>query len=147
MSKTELFATALDALWPLFVALLSFASFRVAQFVAAKTKNQALAGILTRANEAVFSAVSDVAQTYVDDLKRGAADGKLTDEERDEAKRKALGKAKRLLGSDGMKLLAKVLGFKTAGQADEFLSAKIEDAVRSSNGGSSRLLSMCPPDL
>lgn len=85
--------------------------------------------VAIRATDAVYTAVSEVGQTYVDAIKAGKADGKLTDEEKSEAKKRAEKRARELIGPKGIKVLADVLG---AGGVGTFIASKVEAAVADS---------------
>lgn len=84
--------------------------------------------IVLRATDAVYTAVRDIGQTYVDAIKEGAADGKLTAEERASAKRRAVRKARDLIGPAGLDVLLEVLGSDV--RVNKFLESKIEAAVK-----------------
>jgi hypothetical protein len=68
--------------------------------------------LLERVYAEVVDAVLIVWQTYVHELKESSADGKLTAEERAEAKRRAVATVLKNLGETGIQRLAKALGFK-----------------------------------
>jgi hypothetical protein len=78
-----------------------------------------------RALAEVGDAVLAVSQTYVDALKAANADGKLTDQEKAEAKAKALALIKQNLGPVGLRKLAKIIGV----DVDGWLGTKLEAAV------------------
>lgn len=82
---------------------------------------------LGRAWDAIRTATAEVAQTYVDGIRKGSSDGKLTGREKTEAKNRALKNAKSYLGAKGLKKLGKVLGLD---DVDEWLGGQIESAVR-----------------
>jgi hypothetical protein len=67
-------------------------------------------GVVDRFGFELKAAVLSVGQTYVSDLRRANEDGVLTDEERAEAKRRAVEAVKAYLGMPGLKALAKVVG-------------------------------------
>jgi hypothetical protein len=77
-------------------------------------------------NEIVF-AVNEVAQVYADAIKDARKDGKLTDEEKAEAKRLAIEAAKRNLGPPGIKRLGRVLGIE---DVTDWIAGKVESAVK-----------------
>src|SRR5690606_8548412 len=92
--KSELFSSLIEILTPVLVAGLTFLSAWLARLITAKVKGEYLRGVLVRLDEAVFTAVKSVAQTYADALKTAREDGKLEPAERQEAKRRALGALK-----------------------------------------------------
>ena len=84
--------------------------------------------VAIRATDAVYTAAAEIGQTYVDALKEGKADGKLDDAEKAEAKRRATARAKELIGPEGIRILAEVLGGESG--VASFISSKVEAAVR-----------------
>ncbi len=84
--------------------------------------------VVLRATDAVYTAVRDIGQTYVDAIKEGAADSKLTPEERTKAKKLAVDKARDLIGPAGLDVLYEVLGGDV--RVDKFLESKVEAAVK-----------------
>jgi hypothetical protein len=91
--------------------------------------------LLERVYAEVVDAVLIVWQTYVHELKESSADGKLTPEERAEAKRRAVATVLKNLGETGIDRLAKALGFKDTGPVSavnrtvSWLEDKTEAAV------------------
>lgn len=135
----ELVLQALEYGLPILMGtVLTWLLAKLGQFINAKVKNEYLAGTLVRLKDAVHAAVSEVSQSYVDGLKAGrspnSADGsKLTHEEKQAAKKKAVDAAKSYLGKKGLKELAKVFGLKADAALDEFLGGQVEKAVRDSS--------------
>ncbi len=86
--------------------------------------------VAIRATDAVYTAAAEIGQTYVDAIKEGKADGKLDDAEKAEAKKRATTRAKLLIGPEGLKVLAEVLGW--PGGVESFISSKLEAAVKDS---------------
>lgn len=82
-------------------------------------------GVLNRAWTEVKAAVLEVGQTYVDALKEGKADGKLTEDEKSLAKSKAIAVAKSNIGKKGLKALARIVGV----DVEKWLGSKVESAV------------------
>lgn len=80
------------------------------------------AGIVSRALTEIGDAVLATTQTYVSALKAAAADGKLTDTEKAEAKALAINTAKKLIGPEGLARLAKIVG----ADLDGWIGTKIE---------------------
>lgn len=85
--------------------------------------------VVLRATDAIYTAVKDIGQTYVDAIKEGAADGKLTDGEKKSAKKMAEARARELIGPAGIAVLAEVLGGAGVGK---FIGSKIEAVVKDS---------------
>jgi hypothetical protein len=114
----------------------------VATFVAAKMAWSIPKGwaweYVTRAAEAVKLAVKAVHQTYVEEIKRGRlatspGGAVLTDDEKANAKRMALDRAKAMLG--GTKLLNTALWIlKFKGGVDPWLDAVLESTVHDTKG-------------
>lgn len=75
------------------------------------------------------SVVHELEVTIRADLKAAAADGKLTKEEMATIKQHALDKLKQMLGQDGLKEAAEVLGLAGGGLVDHLLSGLVEKAV------------------
>lgn len=92
-----------------------------------KIKNDWARGVLDRAYAEIKAAVLEVAQVYADEIKDARADGKLTADERDDAKLKALTIAKANIGTKGLARLARVLGITSL---DHWLANKVEANVR-----------------
>lgn len=98
------------------------------RYLASKTSSDMLRDAAGRLGLACRTAVAEVKQTYVDAIKEGAADGKLTDAERKEAMGRAIGAAKSLLGVKGLKLVGQAFGI-ISGEVDSFLTSHLEAAV------------------
>lgn len=98
------------------------------QWIRAQTADLRWQSVLDQLEDAVDTAVAAVQQVTVDALKKAAADGKLTDEEKAAAFAEALAQVKLILGTKGLATLQAAL---QAGQEalEAFLRAKIEAAV------------------
>lgn len=118
----------LEILSPLLLAALTWASVKLAELVRAKVKNEYLKGVLVRLDDAVFTAVKDLQQTVVDQIKAASADGKITDDEKKEIKRRALEAVKAHLGVKGLSEVGTILGL-GGGAVESLLSSKVEAAV------------------
>lgn len=94
------------------------------KLLGAKVKSEQLKTLLTDVETAVDSAVSFTAQTYVDDLKAKAADGKLTAEEQQEALSIAVNNAAAHLTQSTKDYLNK-----NGVLIEEYLKTKIEAAI------------------
>lgn len=119
----------LEAALPLLTVVLGWASVELSKFIRAKTKNEALAGALTRLNDVVFTVVKALNQTVVDELRKANADGKVTKEEVAGIKAKALEQVKSHIGPKGIDELLFVLGLKDEAALDKLVSDKVEAAV------------------
>ena len=91
-------------------------------------------GVAQRAYSELIDAVLEVWQTYVSEIIKDRADGTLTDEEKAEAKQRALDIAKSNLGAKGLARLARALGFGSLVHTDtsqtlSWLGSKVETAV------------------
>lgn len=94
----------------------------------AKIKNDNLREIAFQVEDAALAAVKSVYQTYIEELKFKRADGKLTDDEKAEAKDRALDHAKEIMGPEARKLALKL--FKNNGfEVNKLIRHKIEAAV------------------
>lgn len=100
----------------------------IARLVIAQIGNATAAKYVGRALTEVGDAVLDTAKTYVEAIKKAAADGTLTAEEKAEAKARAIATAKANIGPAGLKRLANILGLDLAG-LDKWLGTKVEAAV------------------
>lgn len=118
----------LEILSPVLLAALTWAATKLAFFIQARIKNEYLRNALVRLEDAVFTAVKELDQTVVAEIKAASADGKITDDEKKRIKEKALASVKSHIGTKGLSELAKVLGLES-GALDGFLSSKVEAAV------------------
>ena len=109
----------------------------VSRFVWNRIKTEGGRQVLQRAYAEIADAVLLVFQTYVADLKRQAADGALTEAQRDEAKRRAVATVTKNLGETGMDRLARVLGVNGAGRPVpvDAATAWVEEKTESTIGG------------
>lgn len=102
------------------------------KFVYNKIGHEYTREALKRATEEIFTAVEEVGQVYVKQLKKGKeADSpggaELTDAEKENAKRMAIENAKANLGKKGLARLVKVLGGPHV--AESWFESKVESAV------------------
>jgi hypothetical protein len=118
----------LEILSPVLLAALTWAAAKLAQLIRAKVKSEYLRGALVRLDDAVFTAVKDLQQSVVEEIKAASADGKITEDEKKRIKEKALASVKSHLGTKGLSELATVLGL-DGGAIEGFLSSKVEAAV------------------
>lgn len=118
----------LEILSPVLLAALTWAAAKLAQLIRAKVQNEYLKGVLVRLDDAVFTAVKDLQQSVVEQIKAASADGKITDEEKRQIKEKAMAAVKSHLGTRGLAEAAKILGLE-GGALEGLLSSKVEAAV------------------
>lgn len=118
----------LELLSPLLLAALTWAAAKLAQLIRAKVQNEYLKGVLVRVDDAVFTAVKDLQQTVVEQIKAASADGKITDDEKKQIKEKALAAVRSHLGAKGIAEAAGILGL-GGGALEGLLSSKVEAAV------------------
>jgi len=143
----------LEILSPLLLAALTWAAAKLAQLIRAKVQNEYLKGGLVRVDDAVFTAVKDLQQTVVEQIKAASADGKITADEKKQIKDKALAAVKSHLGTKGLAEAASVLGL-GGGALEGLLSSKVESAVHdlrrsvpamnAANGGAASPLAPAP---
>lgn len=118
----------LEILSPVVLAVLTWAAAKLAQLIRAKVQNEYLKGVLVRLDDAVFTAVKDLQQSVVDEIKAASVDGKITEEEKRRIKEKAISAVKSHLGTKGLAEVAKILGLE-GGALEGLLSSKVEAAV------------------
>lgn len=119
----------------IFMVLVPFAAMgvhwlgsRAGELIQARVDNEALRGVLLRLNDAVVTAVKDLEQTVVDEIKTAAEDGRISREERRRIKEKAVRHVKSYLGPKGLKELGSVLGLWDLA-IEDFIGSKVEAAV------------------
>lgn len=123
----DLVPQIIDLAHPIVLAALSWLAVWAAKLIAAKTKNEYLAGVLHRTTDAAIAAVKEIEQTYVSAIRAGKADGKLTDDEKTKAREAAMASLKSHLGTRGLGELAKVLG--GGDGLDKYLGTRMEAAL------------------
>lgn len=96
----------------------------VSWYIKKKVDHEKTEHLLLTINDAVGTAVASTAQVYVKEIKKGRADGKLTDEEKGNARHAAIREAKRLLGA---KLSSELR--KRFGGVDDVLATYVEAEV------------------
>ncbi len=133
----------LNALAGLVVAVITYAAYALRNLVRSKVANQALARLLMRVDDAVFTAVRETFQVTVDAARAAAGAGGLPADVAKAAKDAAIAKAKSYLGADGLKLLGQVLGLDEAGVGD-YLAGKVESAVRVEKMTSASAVALVP---
>lgn len=128
MKIVDLLLMAAEVLSPLLVAALAWAAAKAAALIRSKVANEYLRGTLVRLDEAVLTAVKELQQTVVAEIKAASSDGKIDDAEKARIKASALANVKSYLGAKGLRVLAEVLGL-SSGTVDQFLGSRIEAAV------------------
>lgn len=128
MDFTDVALTALQVVSPVLVAALTWAAAKLATFIRSKVDNEYLRGVLVRLDDAVVTAVKDLQQTVVAEIKAATADGKISEAEKQRIKDAAVANVKSYLGTKGIRVLAEVLGL-SGGALDSFLGSKVEAAV------------------
>lgn len=154
METGDIGLKVLEILSPVLLAALTWAAAKLAQLIRAKVKNEYLKGVLVRLDDAVFTAVKDLQQSVVAQIKKASSDGKITDNEKKQIKERAVASVKSHIGTKGLAEAAKILGLE-GGAFDSLLSSKVEAAVHdlrrtaaiasgSSHGGASSPLAPAP---
>jgi hypothetical protein len=118
----------LEILSPVLLAALTWAAAKLAQLIRVKVRSEYLRQVLVRVDEAVYTAVKDVQQSVVEEIKAASADGKITDEEKKRIKERAITSVRSHLGPKGITEIGTILGL-DAGALEGFLSSKVEAAV------------------
>lgn len=135
MSQEQIMAV----LVPVFLALLSALSTLIINYVrlvSVKVKKQtealendearrALYNYTAEAEELIVTAVNVTNKTFADDLKAKAEDGKLTEEEAEEAFDSTFTLVKDLMRDELYETLGRIYA-----DADEWIKAKIEDTLK-----------------
>ncbi len=98
------------------------------RWIHSKTQSSLVDRALTAVSSACHLAVTETWTGYVEALKDSAADGKLTAEERREARDQAIELAKSYLGAKGIALIVDGLGIESD-FLDSFLGASIEASL------------------
>lgn len=118
------------AIFTAIAGIVTWGGARLIALIDAKTKNEAVAGVLSRLASAVMTVVLDVNGTVKAKYIALAADGNISDADKKELAKVGLDKVKEHLGAKGLQELAAVLGLK-GDLIDSFLSSHIEAAVES----------------
>jgi len=119
--------TVLPALGSILAALVPLAVWELKKFIAAKTKNEQLRGVLDRLADAASDVVRDVSATTYKELSARAKDGQLTPEDREYLRGVAV-KRLREVATKEIVDLAKLNGLDVV-QMTTTLQGKIEAAV------------------
>lgn len=76
MKLTDVALMALQVVAPVLMAALTWAAAKLAALIRSKVDNEYLRGALVRLDDAVFTAVKELQQTVVAEVKAASADGK-----------------------------------------------------------------------
>lgn len=130
---TTLLVTLTQAVAPLAVAGLSWLATQAALWLKDKTKNENVKAIINRIQDAVTTAVKQLEQTVVREIKAATeptSEGGtlLTKEEMERIKAKCIELVRRLLGEETLRLARQYLGLDDKG-LDSLISGKIEATV------------------
>ena len=117
----------LTALLPVLLAGIAWLGKRVDAWIAQKTDNAMLEGLLRWTDDLVFSAVKEIAQTVVPAYRAASSDGKLSKDEAAELRKLAVDTIRKRMGMKGLAGAAK-LGI-TGDALDQFLGSRVESAV------------------
>lgn len=116
----EIFLSIQEFLTPVLATTLT----GLGTYLLAKVHGTAAKAIFKKAQDAVSVAVKQVYQTYVSELKEANTDGKLTPEEKKNARDQAVAIAKSYIGMKGLKVILWIFGL-----SDEKLVSLIEAEV------------------
>jgi hypothetical protein len=122
----------IPALGALLAALIPVVVFKINAFVAAKTKNEQIRGIVERMTTAAADVVRDVSAVELKALKANAADGKLDTSDRMQLRDLAIGRLKAHLGAVGVADARGALKLSIS-EFETVLRGKIESAVDEMN--------------
>lgn len=128
MKLSDVALMALQVVAPVLMAALAWAAAKLAALIRSKVANEYLRGALVRLDDAVLTAVKELQQTVVAEVKAASADGKIDDVERQRIKEVALANVKSYLGPKGLAVLAELLGL-SGDTLERYLGSRIEAAV------------------
>lgn len=126
---TSILLAFITALVPVVGIVLKTLGQKAAELIQAKVDNQTAEAALLRLTAAVTDAVGEVYQAEAGALKGAAADGKLTQEEKDRLKQIAVDHAKSYLGKKGVDMLLEVLGFTSEKDLDKVIAGKVDKVI------------------
>jgi hypothetical protein len=130
---TQLIATLtpkiIEILTPLFLATLTWASYQLAGYIKAHTKNLQTQAMLLRLNDAVATAVESVEQTKVSPCKVQSSGKALSVDEAATFKSIALEQVKTNLGDKGLSETMRLLDIDHPASLERILGNKIEAHV------------------
>lgn len=124
MSWETIMTDLILTLTPILSVIVIYVLVIIARFVVGNTNNTVVKAALANLEQIIFSTVTALSQTLVDDLKRTKPNGKLTDEEADLIKNKALSSIRNQIGSKDMNVLVNNFG-----SVDELIDNILEQKV------------------
>lgn len=132
--KVELMLTLLVLASPFITVLIGWASTKAAQLLGVKVKNEKMLGVLTRANDTMWTLMLNAEQTLVREIKAAKekeSDGGegITEAEGERIKNSVLAEFKKLYGPKGLEELMSVMGLETPELLTDWLGKKLESAV------------------
>lgn len=133
-SKLQFGVSVYEMLSPVLIVLVGWIAKKLSDWLGAHTKNAAVAGILTRMNDQVWTLVKDANQTLANEIRKAkdpkSPGGKnLTADESARIKSAVLANFKSLWGAKGMAEAATVLGLGGESGVMDLVAKKIEAAV------------------
>ncbi|MGI6226489.1 MAG: hypothetical protein ACOYJ1_09560 [Peptococcales bacterium] len=111
-------------LLPILSAIAAYMLITIARYFLRNSNNLLLTSALDNLEQIIFSTVTALSQTIVDDLKRSKPDGKLSNEEAILIKNKALSSIRTQMGEKDIKIL-----MENFGSVDELMDNIIEKSV------------------
>lgn len=117
-----------QAMSPLFMGAITWASVKLSGLIKAKVNHSYWQGLLLRLDDAVMTTVKELQQTLVQGLKAASSDGKITSAEKARVKQQAVDRIRAILGPKLIKELEMVLGL-GADAVSQYIGAKVEAAV------------------
>lgn len=128
----------LEAFGILAASIISWVAFKASSFINSRVKNEDFKTGLLAINNAIWTAVRDVEQTGRKALIDAQSDGEISKEEiqaiKEELKSKAVDRAKKIGGDQGIALLKTAIG---EINIDEYLDARIEAEIHELRKGES----------
>lgn len=109
--------------------LIAWVGKKLARYLDGKFENEMVRSALVKVQAVSFGVVAELSQKLADKFKEATADGKLTDDEKDELKALAISQVKKLLSLETWGVLTSEFGEEGA---SDLVSGQIEAAVRSS---------------
>lgn len=111
-------------LLPVLSTLAAYVLIAIGRFVLSHTNNTIVKTALANLEKIILATVSALSQTLVDDLKRSKPDGKLSDEEAELIKNKALSSIRKQISEKQLEVLEKNFG-----SVEELIDNLLEEKV------------------
>ncbi|MDK2822213.1 MAG: hypothetical protein PWQ67_73 [Clostridia bacterium] len=111
-------------LLPVLSTLAAYVLIAIGRFVLSHTNNTIVKTALANLEKIILATVSALSQTLVDDLKRSKPDGKLSDEEAELIKNKALSSIRKQISVKQLEVLEKNFG-----SVEELIDNLLEEKV------------------